>query len=213
MSQPRQGNVVSSGNSSFQRDRSASTNASPISSTGSAEYPISLKSKAPVGVKLAGNAGGVEGDKWNRCKYQCCLCDLITLDHRQMRIHIATQHSMQYDEYCRQYGGTEIVSKRFHCDLCNSEMKFCRQNVYAHMKDVHKMTLAEYETKVGMGRNGEYDGEEITVEAELNTSGIQGNGEDNDEVGGDGDEIIIPGEARTNGSYNLHEGTTLFIYL
>ena len=123
-----QGNVISAGNTAFQRDRSASTNASPISSTGSAEYPISLKSKAPVGVKLAGNAGGVEGDKWNRCKYQCCLCDLITLDHRQMRIHIATQHSLQYDEYCRQYGGTEIVSKRFHCDLCNSEMKFCRQN-------------------------------------------------------------------------------------
>ena len=59
--------------------------------------------------------------------------------------------------------------------------------------------------------SGEYDGEEITVEAELNTSGIQGNGEDNDEVGGDGDEIIIPGEARTNGSYNLHEGMTSII--
>ena len=28
-------------------------------------------------------------DKWNRCKYQCCLCDLITLDQRQMRTHIA----------------------------------------------------------------------------------------------------------------------------
>ena len=85
-------------------------------------------------------------------------------------------------------------------------MKFCRQNVYAHMKDVHKMTLAEYETKVGMGRNGEYDGEEITVEAELNTSGIQENGQENDEIGGEGDEIIIPGEARTNGAYSLHEG-------
>ena len=204
---------MSSANNSFQRDRSSSATASPISSTGSAEYPISLKSKVPVGAKLAGGAGGVDGDKWNRCKYQCCLCDLITLDHRQMRIHIATQHSMQYDEYCRQYGGTEIVSKRFHCDLCNSEMKFCRQNVYAHMKDVHKMTLAEYETKVGMGRNGEYDGEEIAVEAELNTSGIQGNGDDNEEIGGDGDEIIIPGEARTNGSYNLHEGTRSIIYL
>ena len=156
--------------------------------------------------------GGLEGDKWNRCKYQCCLCDLITLDHRQMRIHIATQHSMQYDEYCRQYGGTEIVSKRFQCDLCNSEMKFCRQNVYAHMKDVHKMTLAEYETKVGMGRNGEYDGAEITVEAD-DGSGVTfpaGDGAPDDgEMGVDANEIVLQGEAQTASGYPSNESKYL----
>lgn len=198
-------------NSSFQkRERSASTNASPISSTGSAENTITPKKQVQVGVKLGGTSGGVDGDKWNRCKYQCCLCDLITLDHRQMRIHIATQHSMQYDEYCRQYGGTEIVSKRFHCDLCNSEMKFCRQNVYAHMKDVHKMTLAEYEIKVGMGKNGEYDGEEIIVEAETNTINVSSSNratEEDEDISASGEEIILQGEAPTNiAGYPSHEG-------
>ena len=115
----------------------------------------------------------MEGDKWNRCKYQCCLCDWITLDHRQIRIHIANQHQIPYNDYIRQYGDTEIVRKRFHCDLCKSEMKFCRQNIYAHMKDVHKMTLDEYEANVGMGRNGEFDGdeneEEIVIHGEPQT--------------------------------------------
>ena len=208
VSQPRQGQINSSLNTSFQRiERNTSSNASPISSTGSAEFPSNLKGKTQL--KLGSATSGVDGDKWNRCKYQCCLCDLITLDHRQMRIHIATQHSLQYDEYCRQYGGTEIVSKRFHCDLCNSEMKFCRQNVYAHMKDVHKMTLAEYETKVGMGRNGEYDGEEINTESEL-SSNLAMNHRPNEQDGNiatQDDEIILQGEAHTNsGSYTAHEG-------
>ena len=208
VSQPRQGQINSSFNTSFQRvERNASSNASPISSTGSAEFPSTLKGKAQL--KLGSATSGVDGDKWNRCKYQCCLCDLITLDHRQMRIHIATQHSLQYDEYCRQYGGTEIVSKRFHCDLCNSEMKFCRQNVYAHMKDVHKMTLAEYETKVGMGRNGEYDGEEINTESELssNLAMNRSSNDQDDDITTQDEEIILQGEAHTNsGSYTAHEG-------
>ena len=59
---------------------------------------------------------------------------------------------MTYTDYVRQYGATEIVRKTFHCALCGSEMKFCRQNIYAHMKDVHKMSLEEYESSVGMGR-------------------------------------------------------------
>ena len=29
-------------------------------------------------------------------------------------------------------------------------MKFCRQNIYAHMKDVHKITLSDYEAQVGV---------------------------------------------------------------
>ena len=36
--------------------------------------------------------------------------------------------------YTKKYGSTEIVSKRFQCLVCASEMKFCRQNIYAHMK-------------------------------------------------------------------------------
>ena len=91
-----------------------------------------------------------ERDKWNRCKFACGLCDLVTVDSRQMRLHIATHHGMSMDAYTKQYGTTEIVTKKFHCELCNSEMKFCRQNIYAHMKDVHKITLQDYEAQIGM---------------------------------------------------------------
>ena len=42
------------------------------------------------------------GGKWNRCKYQCCLCDLITHDQGEIETHIATSHSIQYTDYVRQ---------------------------------------------------------------------------------------------------------------
>ena len=69
-----------------------------------------------------------------------------------MRLHIATHHSLSMDAYHQEYGTTEIVTRKFRCELprCNSEMKFCRQNIYAHMKDVHKITLNDYEAQIGV---------------------------------------------------------------
>ena len=73
-------------------------------------------------------------DKWNKCKFQCAICEWVSVDSRQMRSHIAAQHSMAYDKYVQQYGSSEVVSKKFRCELCNSVFKHCRQNIYAHMK-------------------------------------------------------------------------------
>lgn len=36
--------------------------------------------------------------------------------------------------YVKIHGPSEFVSKKFQCRICGSEMKFCRQNIYAHMK-------------------------------------------------------------------------------
>ena len=46
--------------------------------------------------------GGPSTGKWNRCKYQCCLCDLITIDQGEIETHIATAHNIQYTDYVRQ---------------------------------------------------------------------------------------------------------------
>ena len=73
-------------------------------------------------------------DKWNKCKFQCAICEWVCVDSRQMRSHIAAQHSTAYDKYVQQYGSSEVVSKKFRCELCNSVFKHCRQNIYAHMK-------------------------------------------------------------------------------
>ena len=108
------------------------------------------KNALPALPRQSGTESNSERDKWNRCKFACGLCDLVTVDSRQMRLHIATHHGMSMDSYTKQYGTTEIVTKKFHCELCNSEMKFCRQNIYAHMKDVHKITLQDYEAQIGM---------------------------------------------------------------
>ena len=47
------------------------------------------------------------GEKWNRCKYQCCLCDVITLDQGEIETHIATSHNIQYTHYVRQVGKSQ----------------------------------------------------------------------------------------------------------
>ena len=74
----------------------------------------------------------------------------MTVDSRQMRLHIATHHGLSMDEYNKQHGSAEIVTRKFRCEFCNSEMKFCRQNIYAHMKDVHKISLKDYEARIGI---------------------------------------------------------------
>ena len=52
-----------------------------------------------------------------RCKFACGLCDLVTVDSRQMRLHIATHHSLSMDAYHQEYGTTEIVTRKFRCEL------------------------------------------------------------------------------------------------
>ena len=71
----------------------------------------------------------VKEDKWNKCKFQCAICEWVSIDSRQMRSHIAAQHCIAYDKYVLQYGSSEVVSKKFRCELCNSVFKHCRQNV------------------------------------------------------------------------------------
>jgi predicted transcriptional regulator len=52
-------------------------------------HPLTSREMAVIAVKE---------DKWNKCKFQCCLCDWVSIDSRQMRSHIAAQHSLAYDK-------------------------------------------------------------------------------------------------------------------
>ena len=123
-------------------------------STGKQGTPQSSSNlrKALTGGDTSMDQGSVTNkeDRWNKCQYLCSICNWTSIDSRQMRSHIATNHEMSYDQYVQQYGSAEVVTKRFTCGLCMSVMKHCRQNIYAHMKDVHKISLAEYEEQMGM---------------------------------------------------------------
>merc|ERR1719237_1874010 len=84
-----------------------------------------------------------------------------------MRSHIAAQHAIAYDKYVQQYGSSEVVSKKFRCELCNSVFKHCRQNIYTHMKDVHKISLQEYEARVGIPEEGAPAAEEEAMPEDI----------------------------------------------
>lgn len=100
---------------------------------------------------------GEPRDLWNRCRYQCSMCELITIDARQMRMHIPSKHDITYEDYVRVYGSIEIVTKKFQCAICGTETKFCRQNIYSHLKDVHKTTLADYKSNFGIPADDDSD--------------------------------------------------------
>ena len=104
----------------------------PIEATTKEGKPRSSREMAVLGVKE---------DRWNKCKFQCAICEWVSLDSRQMRSHIAAQHAISHDKYMQQYGSFEVISKKFRCGLCNSVFKHCRQNIYAHMKVTYPYKL------------------------------------------------------------------------
>jgi hypothetical protein len=60
---------------------------------------------------------GMGDDKWNKCRYRCSLCNFTCVDSRQMRTHIAATHRMSYEQYALKYGSSEVVTKRFECEM------------------------------------------------------------------------------------------------
>ena len=47
-----------------------------------------------------------------------------------------------------EYGGSEVVSRMFTCELCNKEVKHTRNIIGAHMKMVHLISWKEYQVTV-----------------------------------------------------------------
>ena len=59
-------------------------------------------------------------------------------------------HNMRYNEYEAKYGDCEILTEFFFCAICNSECKHMLKNIHLHLKNVHKMSLDQYEEQYGM---------------------------------------------------------------
>ena len=54
-----------------------------------------------------------------RCQFQCSLCSLIVHDRRIIKSHVATHHSMKYNDYVDTYGDPEIPTDKVrHAHSC-----------------------------------------------------------------------------------------------
>jgi len=88
-------------------------------------------------------------DIWNRCQFQCRICQLVVTDRRIIKSHVATSHSIKYTEYLDQYGDPEIPTEKWVCAICGSETRHARNDIYIHLRDVHKMTVDQYANQYG----------------------------------------------------------------
>jgi len=89
-------------------------------------------------------------DPWNRCQFQCKLCDAIYTDRRNIKSHVVTSHKMNYQDYVTQYGDPEIPTAKWECAVCGSETRHARNNIYIHLRDCHSMTCDQYAAQHGM---------------------------------------------------------------
>ena len=100
-------------------------------------------------------------DPWNRCQFQCKLCDTVYSDRRNIKSHVVTSHKMNYQDYVQQYGDSEIPTAKWICAICGSETRHARNNIYIHLRDCHGMTCDQYSSQYGMpgmekGEGGQY---------------------------------------------------------
>ena len=106
-----------------------------------------------------------EKDPWNRCQFQCKLCDVIYSDRRNVKSHIVMSHKMSYQDYISQYGDPELPTAKWQCVICGSETRHARNNIYIHLRDCHSLTCDQYASQYGM------PGQERTDQANISGSG------------------------------------------
>jgi len=99
--------------------------------------------------KNEGQESSGKPDIWNRCQFQCKICQITVNDRRIIKSHVATHHSIKYSEYVAQYGDPEISTEKWVCAICGSETRHARNNIYIHLRDVHKMTVDQYASQYG----------------------------------------------------------------
>ena len=106
-----------------------------------------------------------EKDPWNRCQFQCKLCDVIYSDRRNVKSHIVMSHKMSYQDYISQYGDPELPTAKWQCVICGSETRHARNNIYIHLRDCHSLTCDQYAAQYGM------PGQERTEDGSLSLFG------------------------------------------
>ena len=93
--------------------------------------------------------------KLDGCVHKCGLCGNKYNSIANFTRHIKDVHSLSRAQYKVEYGGSEVVSRMFTCELCNKEVKHTRNIIGAHMKMVHLISWKEYQDIICKLRAGE----------------------------------------------------------
>ena len=69
--------------------------------------------------------------------FTCALCPKVFNDNGAFYGHIQNKHEITYREYKDKYGRCETESQPFECKICGKVIKYDRNTVHTHLKNVH----------------------------------------------------------------------------
>ena len=70
-------------------------------------------------------------------------------------ISLQTKHNMAWKDYKDKYGRCEVESAPFECKICGRVVKYDRNTVHTHLKNVHGINWAMYLDRIRRMRRGE----------------------------------------------------------
>ena len=79
--------------------------------------------------------------------YPCHLTDFF--------VSLQTKHNMAWKDYKDKYGRCEVESAPFECKICGRVVKYDRNTVHTHLKNVHGINWAMYLDRIRRMRRGE----------------------------------------------------------
>jgi hypothetical protein len=91
---------------------------------------------------------------WNRCQFECALCQAVFTDRRNMKSHALATHGLAYTEYVARHGDPEVPTPKWVCAVCGSETRHARNNIYIHLRDCHGLTCDQYAAQHGFPGSG-----------------------------------------------------------
>ena len=86
--------------------------------------------------------------------FNCALCPKVFNDNGAFYGHIQNKHDITYREYKERYGRCETESQPFECKICGKVIKYDRNTVHTHLKNVHGINWEKYLDRIRKLRRG-----------------------------------------------------------
>eukprot|EP00092_Neocalanus_flemingeri_P026546 GFUD01028770.1.p1 GENE.GFUD01028770.1~~GFUD01028770.1.p1 ORF type:complete len:933 (-),score=290.62 GFUD01028770.1:23-2821(-) len=86
--------------------------------------------------------------------FTCALCPRVFNDSGAFYGHIQNKHDISYRDYKDKYGRCETESQPFECKICEKVIKYDRNTVHIHLKNVHGINWTRYLDRIRRLRRG-----------------------------------------------------------
>lgn len=86
--------------------------------------------------------------------FTCAMCPRVFNDNGAFYGHIQNKHEISYRDYKEKYGRCETESQPFECKICGKVIKYDRNTVHTHLKNVHGINWTKYLDRIRKLRRG-----------------------------------------------------------